>query len=183
MVTIQPLSTFDPTVYQSIMSGYVSHEKFEVTWEDTPESCRFELQLVPLQAPYIKHFELEEDTYYEDILKAGLSLGAYDGDQMVGLALADVQNWNQAFWVHEFHVLEPYRGQGIGAHLMAELIKMTRSTHTRTMVCETQNTNVPAIRFYRRMGFRIEAVDISLYTNHDLNDGEIALFMKRHTET
>jgi ribosomal protein S18 acetylase RimI-like enzyme len=48
---------------------------------------------------------------------------------------------------------------------------------------ETQNTNLPAIRFYRAVGFEIEAVDLSYYTNHDTLDGEVAIFMKRKVES
>lgn len=44
---------------------------------------------------------------------------------------------------------------------------------------ETQNTNVNAIRFYRRSGFEIEGIDLSYYTNDDVEGGEVAIFMKR----
>jgi ribosomal protein S18 acetylase RimI-like enzyme len=47
------------------------------------------------------------------------------------------------------------------------------------MVCETQNTNVPAITFYRRVGYEIDGVDLSYYTNRDMTDFEVAIFMKR----
>jgi ribosomal protein S18 acetylase RimI-like enzyme len=50
----------------------------------------------------------------------------------------------------------------------------------RVLVCETQSTNVPAIRFYRALGFVLEGLDLSLYSNHDYPDGEIAIFMKRY---
>jgi ribosomal protein S18 acetylase RimI-like enzyme len=49
---------------------------------------------------------------------------------------------------------------------------------TCVMVCET-NTNVPAISFYRQVGFSMDGVDLSYYTNRDLTDGEVAIFMKR----
>ena len=49
----------------------------------------------------------------------------------------------------------------------------------RIIVCETQNTNPTAIKVYRKLGFRVEGVDISFYSNHDYPEGEIAIFMKR----
>jgi len=49
----------------------------------------------------------------------------------------------------------------------------------RVLVLETQNTNVPAIRFYRKAGFEVEGIDLSYYSNTDITDGEIAIFMKR----
>ena len=57
--------------------------------------------------------------------------------------------------------------------------EMATAAGLRTIVCETQNTNVPAIQFYRKLGFRMEGIDISYYTNNDLPDGEIAVFMKK----
>ena len=48
-------------------------------------------------------------------------------------------------------------------------------TGMRVIVCETQNTNVPAIRFYQRMGFTLDGIDLSFYETID----EVAFFMKR----
>ncbi len=74
---------------------------------------------------------------------------------------------------------EGFRGQGIGKNLMEQAVSLARSAGLRIVVCETQNTNVPAILAYRALGFRVEGVDISYYTNQDYPDGEVALFMKR----
>jgi ribosomal protein S18 acetylase RimI-like enzyme len=50
------------------------------------------------------------------------------------------------------------------------------------MRVETQNTNVPAIRFYRSLGFHLEGIDVSFYSNDDLTSGEVALFLKRRLD-
>ena len=39
-----------------------------------------------------------------------------------------------------------------------------------------------AIQIYRQLGFRVEGVDLSYYTNEDYPDGEIAIFMKRRLD-
>ena len=58
-----------------------------------------------------------------------------------------------------------------------------RAAGQRALVLETQNTNVPAIRFYRRVGCTIEGVDISYYTNEDTQPGNtVAVFMKLRLE-
>jgi len=49
----------------------------------------------------------------------------------------------------------------------------------RTVVCKTLNTNVDAISFYRSVGYEFHAIDISFYSNHDVERGEVALFMKK----
>jgi ribosomal protein S18 acetylase RimI-like enzyme len=62
---------------------------------------------------------------------------------------------------------------------MDRLAQKGKESGLRTIVCETQNTNVPAIKFYRKVGFMIDGVDLSYYTNDDWPDGEIAIFMKK----
>ncbi|MBM2847886.1 MAG: putative GCN5-related N-acetyltransferase, partial [Anaerolineales bacterium] len=112
-------------------------------------------------------------------LKEGLSFGAYEGHQLVGIALAEPRRWNQSLWVWEFHVAEALRGRGIGRKLMDTLAEQGRAAGLRTIVCETQNTNVPAIEFYRKVGFTVEGIDLSYYTNDDVFHSEVAIFMKR----
>ena len=63
--------------------------------------------------------------------------------------------------------------------LMSALTKIAKDNDCRVMVCETQNTNLPAIRFYRAAGFEIDSLDLSYYTNTDPEDFEVALFMKK----
>ena len=50
----------------------------------------------------------------------------------------------------------------------------------RVIVCETQSSNVPAIRAYRRLGFVLDAVDLSFYSNEDVAQENVAVFMKRY---
>ena len=52
----------------------------------------------------------------------------------------------------------------------------------RVLVCETQTTNVPAIDFYRSVGFEVGGIDLSYYGNDDVQAGEVALFLKRKLE-
>jgi ribosomal protein S18 acetylase RimI-like enzyme len=59
------------------------------------------------------------------------------------------------------------------------LVGKGRAAGLRTLLCETQSTNVPAIRFYRKMGFELEGLDLSHYRNTDYPDGEMAVFMKK----
>ena len=175
---ITKLTTKDiPSIYP-VISGYTAHEKYEVSWQDSPEVSYFNLKLATLPTPYVKKFGHEDLSYYTEIIEAGWSLGVFDNEVLVAVALADIQEWNHTFWLHEFHVLKTYQGRGIGRDLMTSLISNARTTSCRTLVCETQNTNVPAIRFYRKMGFKIEAIDVSLYSNKDLINGEIGIFMK-----
>ncbi|HEV7127979.1 MAG TPA: GNAT family N-acetyltransferase, partial [Ktedonobacterales bacterium] len=63
--------------------------------------------------------------------------------------------------------------------LMETMVAHARTHGLRCLVCETQTTNMPAIQFYRAQGFAIDGLDLSLYTNHDREHGEVAIFMRR----
>ena len=71
------------------------------------------------------------------------------------------------------------RRAGIGRQLMAYAEDQARRSGLRAIVCETQNTNAAAIMVYRKLGFTIEGIDISLYANTDYPDGDIAVSLKR----
>jgi ribosomal protein S18 acetylase RimI-like enzyme len=116
----------------------------------------------------------------QEAVRQGLSLAAYDGAHMIAIAIAEARRWNRSLWVWEFHVAPDYQRQGIGRQLMQALADVARSAGMRVMVAETQNTNLPAVSFYRQVGFNIDGIDLSYYTNRDLIDGEVAIFMKRN---
>ncbi len=178
---IRPLSELGETTLRQIIAGYVSPEKYRVSYTAADQNTTFTLELVSLAEPYVKHFDPSpaDIRHCQAALRAGWSMGAFDGEEPVALAIAEPEGWNDTLRVWEFHVAEGYRGRGIGRQLMDQLAGRARLAGLRAMVVETQNTNVPAIRFYRQAGFAIEGIDISYYTNQDFPDGEMAVFMKR----
>jgi ribosomal protein S18 acetylase RimI-like enzyme len=182
MIEIRPLITCSRADICRVISGYVSREKYVVRKTECAVSAAFMVELVALDQSYVKDFTPSEDDlqrYENEILPLGWSLGAFEGGQVAAIAICEPRHWNHTLWVWEFHVDEAHRGQGIGTRLMDAVAEKARAANLRSIICETQTTNVPAIRFYRRAGFAIEGIDISYYTNHDYPDGEMALFMKR----
>jgi ribosomal protein S18 acetylase RimI-like enzyme len=183
MISLRTLTTFQPEDVQRFVPGYTSPEKYVVTHTETPDGAEviFALKRLVLDEPYIKHFPPEPAMYahYEACIRAGSSLGAFDGEQLVGIAVAEAHIWNKTLWIWEFGVLENHRRQGIGLRMMDELAERARAAGLRIMLVETQNTNGPAIRFYRKAGFSFDAIDLTYYSNNDLLEDEIALFMKR----
>jgi ribosomal protein S18 acetylase RimI-like enzyme len=183
MVVIHPLYSIDTSLLEHLITGYMSTEMYRVTRAETADTFRFELRLTTLEQPFVKRYppldsaELER---YRDLTAAGHVFGAFEGETCVGIALCEPQDWNSSLSVWEFHVAQEYRGQGVGRALMATVEAHARDEGLRCLVCETQTTNVPAIRFYRALGFTVDAVDVSLYTNDDIERGEVAVFMKKH---
>lgn len=182
MAEIKALTQLDPDALKPMITGYVSPAKYEVEKVEARGLTTITMRLVRLSRPYVKRYDhLDEETLarYARVLKDGFSFGAYEADRMIGVALAEPHGWNKSLWVWEFHVAETHRGRGIGRRLMDALAERGRAAGLRTIVCETQNTNAPAIEFYRKVGFTVEGIDLSYYTNNDILHGEVAIFMKR----
>ncbi len=184
MVEIKPLQAFDDKTFQHLTSGYTSNARYVVSTQCAPERFDISLKLAQLDAPYIKHFasDPEELAHYRQFLAQSFSWGAYDQGKLVGLALAEPRWWNRSLWIWEFHVAPEYQRQGIGRRMMDYCALHALQAGLRVLVCETQNTNAPAIAFYQHVGFEFGGIDLSLYTNHDIEDGEVAIFMKRKLE-
>ncbi|MBM3262923.1 MAG: GNAT family N-acetyltransferase [candidate division Zixibacteria bacterium] len=182
MIDIRPLTHIEPVDIQRLVSGYTSDARYQVDKTETDGHFSLSVTRVPLTRPYKKCYlppDAETLERYVRLPALGFSFGAHENDRCVGIALAEPHRWNKSLWVWELHVEETYRGRGIGRRLVEALTEKARLEGLRTLVCETQNTNAPAMDFYRKTGFEIEGIDLSYYTNDDYPNGEIAVFMKK----
>jgi streptothricin acetyltransferase len=180
-ITIGPLTTLSAEMLAELNRGYTSSARYRASKSEGPERTTFTLEWEMLPAPYVKHWDSDEEELarYQEIATEGHSLAAYEADRQVALALCEPRRWNGTLWIWEFHVAESHRRHGIGRRLMDTVAVLARQDGFRALGLETQNTNTPAITFYRAVGFEIDAIDLSLYTNTDATDGEVAIFMKR----
>lgn len=181
---IKPLIDLDLDRFHELVRGYTSSFRYHIEKTETDYHTSISLNLQELEEPYQKRWypEIENDERYSQIVKGGLSAGVYEDGKLLGIAIAEKQAWNRTLWIWEFHIEPEYRGMGLGKQLMSHMVDIGRKAGCRVMLCETQNTNVPAIRFYRSVGFEIGAIDLSYYTNRDLTEYEVAVFMKRFIE-
>ncbi len=182
MAIIRPLSSIDAALLERLITGYTSTTMYRVTRDETPDTIRFELWLTALEDPFVKRYPPLNSTElqrYRDLATAGQAFGAFEDETCVGLALCEPQRWNSSLSIREFHIAPECQRRGIGRALMAAVEAHARDEGLRRLVCETQTTNVPAIRFYRALGFTVDAVDVSLYTNDDIEGGEVAVFLKK----
>ena len=183
---ILPLQNLKLEEILPIVTGYESTEKFAVEKLESDSHIHFNIQLVNLREPHRANFEqdfnAEDLERYLGYLQQGYSFGVYIQGRLVAFAICQAMKWNNSLQIWEFQVMQEYRRRGLGRALMQHVVDQAIRDHFRIVYLETQNTNVKAIRFYRKMGFSLDALDLSYYTNHDVEDGEIAFFMKKKLE-
>jgi GNAT superfamily N-acetyltransferase len=108
-----------------------------------------------------------------DISKWGLWIASDRGLVVGGAAVA----WNDpgvdmlegrsdlaVLW--DIRVRSPNRRQGIATALFREAVGWTKSKGCRSLMIETQNVNVPACRFYEKMGCILARIVHSAYRRH-----------------
>lgn len=154
-------------------NGYTTDLRYVVSSIEFGGS--FEFILKEKSLPYHKIWETTSEDLEElnTIIEQGNSFGAFVNEELAGWIICEQRTWNNSFYIENILVNEKYRQQGIGIKLIKSAIKEARKLNSRVIELETQNTNYPAIQFYRRMGFNITGLNTRLYENPE----EIALFM------
>jgi ribosomal protein S18 acetylase RimI-like enzyme len=102
-------------------------------------------------------------------------LVARRGGVTVGYAHVEYVDWNRRAEIGDFYVAAAARRTGVGAALMAAVVRRAQLTPARCLWLETQNINGPAVTFYQRLGFRLCGFDETLY-DPAVHPGETALF-------
>lgn len=105
-------------------------------------------------------------------------LAEVDG-RLVGMVALKHEMWNRRAVIWHLYIDPSTRGQGIGRILMEQAIEVAQRWSARCLWLETQNINVGAIQFYRRLGFHWCGLDTTLYDPEGEAAGEIALFFAR----
>lgn len=124
-------------------------------------------------APYRKSYgEHPEDLVPEE---DGALFAAYARGGLCGY-LAVVREWNGFALVADVAVARTCRGTGVGRRLMDAARAWATAAGLAGLRLETQSTNVPACRFYRRYGFRLGGHDRMLYAAMPGLAHEVALF-------
>ncbi|WP_433944929.1 GNAT family N-acetyltransferase [Paenibacillus sp. SN-8-1] len=161
--------------------GYSSAYKYKVTRDLSDQKTIISIELVRLETEYVKVYPEEMDDFerYKKLISHDLSLGIFRNRELIGVAICEPYYWNKTLFIWNFHVSERYQRCGVGVSLMQGLEELARLKGFRAVGLETQNTNVPAVNFYKKCGFEIEGIDLSYYTNDDVEDGEVAFFMRK----
>ncbi len=86
----------------------------------------------------------------------GSSVGAYDGGRMVGFTLVGVDDWRGARCAFDAMtgIVKSHRGQGVAGKMFDAILPGLKAAGVVEFWLEVLQSNAPAIKAYRRTGFR-----------------------------
>ncbi len=178
-IEILPLRPFSRGEIEPFLAGYATGEIYSVRRREEQGDLGFDIRLTPVDPPFRDSFDSdftpEECANWFRLIPLGACFGAYQGERLAGLAIAEAKPDERHLRVWEFHIHPELHRQGIGRRLMARVLQHAEAAGLPQVMLETQNTNVYAIRFYRAMGFHLEAIDQTLYMPAS---SQTAFFMK-----
>lgn len=167
----------------AIPSGYETDRIFDFTLEERDDSSTWRLVEKELSVPLRKEYDDGKITEWLTSYSEAASLEAVkflvaevDGD-VKGLLTWHHLRWNATIWLIDIRVRSDARRQGVGGGMLDELKSVAVRNRARGITIETQNTNYPAFRFYRRHGFRLSGFNDSLYSNRGRSGQEVAIFL------
>lgn len=104
----------------------------------------------------------DEGYDYDAMAETCIFVGAYEGEQCVGLAIYQ-HNWNKYLYLYDLKVNAAYRGQRIGERLIDAGRELARENGYRGVYTVGQDNNLGACSFYIRCGFEIGGLDTRVY--------------------
>jgi len=86
-----------------------------------------------------------------------VSVGAFDGDRMIGFTLIGIDEWQGGLGAFDAAtgIVEGYRGQGLTRAMFDHALPDLKVRGVESFVLEVLKDNEPAIRAYRKAGFEV----------------------------
>lgn len=104
----------------------------------------------------------DENYDYDAMAENSIFMGAYEGQQCVGLAIYQ-HSWNKYLYLYDLKVNAACRGRRIGEKLIAAGRELARENGYRGLYTVGQDNNLGACSFYIRCGFEIGGLDTRVY--------------------
>jgi len=158
---------------------YTSKEYYDVNMQRTDDGFQISIQKKKFTKPFIHSLEDCEyqDKLYEDWWEGAEAFGIIEDNKLLAAIEICPESWTNRLIITELFVDEKLRGQGYGKKLLDIAKKITVEKNYRTLILETQSSNINAVDFYLHAGFTLIGFDSCCYTNTDLERKEIRLNM------
>ncbi len=113
--------------------------------------------------------------YITDLIgnRNSLSLGLYEGNDLIGLSLGSIMHWctGTEYYIFEFCIKTEKQGNGIGSAFLKAVEEHAKSKHITHIFLQTERT-VPAFDFYKKNGFSELQDHVSLFKYFDRKQQE-----------
>ena len=150
----------------------------DVVYAVTASPLGFTLAERRVEPPLHKRY----DVAWEELPASTAAVVAERDGDLVGVAAAEMHEWNRRMVISHLYVDRGARRSGVGAALVREVRARAEALGARCLWVETQNGTAPAIAFYRRQGFACCGLDTTLYDPRRAGD-EVAVFLALALET
>lgn len=177
-VVIRPLRFGDLAALDQIDPNFVSESDLEVEVERTGLGATWRLVERRFERPFRKEIGYRYDVTELERTRLRLQEGqslqlvAERAGRLVAILEVEPERWRHTAIIWALLVGASVRGQGLGRRLFERAVAWARRQEFRALVLETQTNNVPALRFYRRLGCQIAGPDTHFSPNR-----EVALFL------
>lgn len=146
---VRKLTPEDCVVYEDALSRYIYESVRNSAYTDSYQRSEARAKCGELR----------------DYLRQGkaVSYGAFDGQELAGFVWAYVYPYRedcQRVYVSILHVAETCRGRSLGKELLLRIEAEARDMGCPTVFLHTEAANDGARRFYDRMGYRLERVQL-----------------------
>ena len=111
-----------------------------------------------------------DENYDYDSMTDSVFLGAYDGDDCVGLAILQ-PGFFKYMYLYDLKVSPEYRGQHVGKLLIQKAKETAVRKGYRGLYTQGQDNNPGACLFYLNSGFYIGGLDTNIY-RHTKQEGK-----------
>lgn len=158
---------------------YTSKEYYDVNMQRTDDGFQISIQKKKFTKPFIHSLEDCEyqDKLYEDWWEDAEAFGIIEDNKLLAAIEICPESWTNRLIITELFVDEKLRRQGYGKKLLDIAKKITVDKDYRTLILETQSSNINAVDFYLHAGFTLIGFDSCCYTNTDLERKEVRLNM------
>jgi streptothricin acetyltransferase len=165
-----------------IRPGFISPTVLAVERTGSGIEVGWRLVERPLPKPFDKGSKYNFDQTEQNNIRRrfhrgdGLHLVVEWNGRIAGILDVVPQEWNDTAWVWNIMLDTAIRRRGVGRALFERAVAWAHRQGYRALGLETQTNNIAACKFYAAVGCRIDGIRETLYTNRDMERGEVAIF-------